>query len=270
MLLLIAIITGCIFLPYMPGEYDSFSVPLSTITQLASITSLLFVPLGIMWLIVGWKSKKCAHRLVRISIGICIVIILVAALGAFMSYSIALAVIILVTGGYMMVRLIAYDRQLKKNPVTKELMLIPVYLVIVPLSVMCFRWFLLEAAVDFSRNRVIQNSEILIDDIETYHARNGRYPASLLSIWEDYKPGIKGVRRYQYETNGKAYNLFFEQFSNHLSVREIVMYNKLDEQQITSHNQDLLLLDAPALNAQRGYFTSRQLQQTHWKYFWFD
>jgi hypothetical protein len=70
--------------------------------------------------------------------------------------------------------------------------------------------------------------------------------------------------------NAAAYNLYFEQFSYQLGVREIVIYNKLDEHPMTSHNSDLLRLTPEALNYQRGYFAVYDLPTPHWKYFWFD
>lgn len=269
LLLITTTITGCIFLPFMAGDYDSFSVTLSAILQLAVITSLLLVPVGIIWLIYERGRSRRSYQFAGISIVISAIIILAAALGAFISHAVSMAFVILIAGVYIIGQLLAGRRRMKRTP-EKRRVFLPVYLIAIPLTVMCFRWFLLEDAVAFSRNRVIQQSEVLIHDIETYHEKNGHYPSSLLSIWEDYKPGVKCIRRYQYELNGSAYNLFFEQFSNHLTIKEIVMYNKLNEQEMTSHNQDLLLLSPAALNVQRGYFTSKQLPQPHWKYFWFD
>jgi hypothetical protein len=48
------------------------------------------------------------------------------------------------------------------------------------------------------------------------------------------------------------------------------MYNKLDQHEMTSHNQDLLELTPNELTYQRGYTTVHALPIAHWKYFWFD
>jgi len=40
--------------------------------------------------------------------------------------------------------------------------------------------------------------------------------------------------------NGKAYNVYFKQFSDELDAEEIVMYNKLNEHYFTAHSQDIL------------------------------
>jgi len=92
-----------------------------------------------------------------------------------------------------------------------------------------------------------------LSDVERYREANGHYPPSLLSVWQDYKPAVKGVEQYHYEPNGDAYNLYFEHLASQLGTREIVMYNKRDEHQMTSHAMDLLLLKPPGLAVQRGY-----------------
>ncbi len=115
---------------------------------------------------------------------------------------------------------------------------------------------------------MIQQSEQLITDIEAYKKTNGHYPVSLHSTIEDYHTEVSGIPRFHYELKGDAYNLYFEQISNMLGTEEIVMYNKLDEQEMTVHNQDLLRI--PYNNIIHGYHKVRELPQKHWKIFYFD
>jgi hypothetical protein len=68
----------------------------------------------------------------------------------------------------------------------------------------------------------------LIEAIEKYQQTYGHYPVSLAALWPDYKTGVRGISQYAYEPYGQAYNLFFEQFSDQIGAREIVMYNKLE------------------------------------------
>lgn len=105
-------------------------------------------------------------------------------------------------------------------------------------------------------------------DIEAYKKTNGHYPVSLLSTIEDYQPRVSGIPRFYYEQSGEAYNLYFEQFSDIMGMQEIVMYDNLDEHEMTVHSQDLLRL-APA-NVLRGYHKFVELPQQHWKIFYFD
>jgi hypothetical protein len=92
----------------------------------------------------------------------------------------------------------------------------------------------------------------------------------LLSVWKDYKPAVKGVEQYHYEPNGDAYNLYFEHPTRQLETREIVMYNKRDEHEMTSHAMDLLLLKPAELAVQRGYYAVLDTARPHWKRYLFD
>ena len=44
-------ILACIFLPFIPGNYDGSAVAISSMAQLFGFVSLLFVPTGFLWLI---------------------------------------------------------------------------------------------------------------------------------------------------------------------------------------------------------------------------
>ncbi len=83
-----------------------------------------------------------------------------------------------------------------------------------------------------------------------------------------YKPQLGGINRHNYKLNGDAYNIYFEQFSYKIGTREIVMHNKFDQQEMTSHNQGLLQLPSQVIS--RGYHKSEQPDSLHWKYFLFD
>ncbi len=41
----------CMFLPFLPGNYDGLAVTLSFMAQLLGIVGLLLVPIGALWLI---------------------------------------------------------------------------------------------------------------------------------------------------------------------------------------------------------------------------
>jgi hypothetical protein len=79
-----------------------------------------------------------------------------------------------------------------------------------------------------------------------------------------------GVRGYHYERSGEAYNLYFEHPAQPFGTREFVMYNKLDQHEMTSHDADLLLHTPAELAMQRGYYEVRETSRPHWKRFWFD
>jgi len=264
----IAVLLLCIFLPFLPGDYDSFTITLSSIAQMISISSLILVPIGIIWLLFKLRGKNPPNFIfLKIVLSLVIVVCLAAALGAFIRDNLSLAIIILVIGFYFIVN---YFKIINNWQKTREgdFQYIPLYLVIIPLVVFAVQYKFIDSAISFSRATAIQNSGNLIRDIESYKNKNGFYPKSLLSVWEDYKPSIKAINRYHYELNGDAYNIYFEQFSDKIGTKEIVMYNKLDQHEMTGHNQDLLQLSPQDIL--RGYHISEKLDNLHWKYFLFD
>ena len=143
-------------------------------------------------------------------------------------------------------------------------------LVVAPLVVLAAQTLLVDAVTTRARNRVIANGAPLIAEIERYRQRRGGYPESLFSIWGDYKPSTVGVERYHYERSGETYNVIFREPSLGFGTRRFVVYNPRDTQRVTIHEQDRLLLDEAALDADNaGYTVIETLPQPHWKAFLF-
>ena len=265
-----------IFIPYMPGEYDAAAITLSTMAQLLGFSGLLFVPIGIAWLIYEIiKQRKMknetSNKTYAFAIAALIVsglVVLITAFGAFINHNPGLAIITLLVYALIISKIISKLKQIKSAG--NGFNLTPFYLICIPVLVIAIRSMFIIPATEFSRNYAIKQSENYIADIEAYYKRNGHYPTTLLSLWSDYDPGIKGINRFHYELNGNAYNICFEQFSNEPGIREIVMYNKLGEHEMTSHDMDLLQLSREEQNIQRGYNSVHNLTQKNWKYFWFD
>lgn len=271
-ILIITTVLVCIFLPYSPGEYDYFTVALSSIFQFSVFPSLLFIPIGIVWGMLdgveGRRTNSASKHVIylkNLSLAILVLIMLAAALGATVLNSNLLGIIILMLAAFVFVKISKKTRSLNTNPVKK---IIPYYLIFVPLTLFLIRNAFIEKAKNWSTSYVIAQSGVLVNDIESYKNKYGHYPLSIQSTIEDYKPSIRGVKRFQYEQSGRAYNLYFEQFSDMVGTEEIVMYNKLDEQQMTVHNEDLLRI--PSEQIIRGYHLTGNLNEPHWKYFLFD
>ena len=264
------------FSPYIPGDYDSFSVTLSAMAQVSSIIGLLFVPVGILWMIYETvkrnkkiSSNKITYRFAFTSLGISSIVGLATAMAAFANGGLSLGIITFAVYIYIAAKVVVSMRKMKVRE-SRSFNPTPFYLIFIPTIVVLVRFIFIPAATEFSRNYAIRQSEQLIQHIESYYSKNGHYPISLHSLWEDYKPGIAGIKRYYYEPSGNAYNVFFEQFATALDIKEIVMYNKLDEQDFSSHNSDLLVLSADEIKLQRGHVSVTKLQTPHWKYFSFD
>ncbi len=260
-ILIIALVSTGIFLPYIHGDYDYLAVGLSHIFQFGTFASLLLVPTGLIWLVLNSTNGRnkpttqYPHYFRKAALVIATMIVLAGALGAFASHNRFTAMIILGVGVFLFISC----KKIKRLSSVPDNMM-PYYFIFIPLTVLCIRMTCLGTVKNKTTEFVIQQSEQLIQDIEAYKKTNGHYPVSLLSTIEDYKTFISGIERFHYEQNGNAYNLYFEQFSDMIGTQEIVMYNKLDEHEMTVHNQDLLRI-APE-NILRGYHICDQSAST--------
>ena len=147
---------------------------------------------------------------------------------------------------------------------------LPMALIAVPLVAVVARVALVPIAATAGRDRAIANAAGILDDIERFRQRTGRYPSAIQSLEPDYHPDVIGIERYRYEPSGEAFNLYFEAPSTDLATRLIVMYNPRGEQDFSSHACDLLQLSPEEIRRQRGYFASETLPQPGWKVFLFD
>jgi hypothetical protein len=267
LLTIIIILTG-IFLPYFHGDYDHFAVGLSYIFQFASFASLLLVPVGLIWFLMNLANRKDLHQVKypfyfsNAAFVIIIIIVLAAAIGAFASNNRFSSIAILSAGFILSFWKRRKIKDLFRGHFT------PYYFILIPVTVIFIRLTFLEKVKNNSSLFAIRQCELLIQDIESYKKTNGHYPVSLLSTIEDYKPLISGILRFHYELKGNAYNIYFEQVSTMLGTEEIVMYNKLDEQEMTVHNQDLLRI--PYSSILHGHHKVVQMPIPHWKIFYFD
>jgi len=269
----------CMFYPFFPGRHDGLAVALSSLAQLLAIAGLLMVPIGVLWLICELRKRTARPRPLSskdkgyfFAIAVLAASSVVAAVGALvasvtMGFSLGIGVLIL--WAHCTLRSLPRLRLLKNsdagvfNPA-------PLYLIIIPSVLGLVRFTLIKPAVEFSRHRAIMASSDLLNDIEAYHAANGRYPLSLASVNRDYDPSVIGIEQYHYEPGGNVYNVYFEQLTFVLASREIVMYNKLDEHTMASHDGDILLWTPEQLRSRRGYYAVQDASRPHWKYFWFD
>lgn len=260
-------------LPFLPGRYDSLAVPLSGMTQIFGIVGLLLVPIGALWVASGYRSRLAAKQygIAIAALTVSSFVWLIVSLGALVSGGLLLGLGALAIWISVVSRVVP-RLKLLKGATPRPASPVAFYMFIVPVAVALIQVAVVPPAIEFSRSRAIRNSARLIADIEQYRAANGRYPASLLSVWEDYLPGVVGIKEYHYEPHGDAYNLFFEQFARAVGTREFVMYNPRDQQVMTSHKLDRLRLTAEglALEQTRGHYAAHDAPQLHWKYFWFD
>ena len=278
---LTALLVLCTFYPVLPGGHDPLAVSLSAMAQTFGLAGLLVLPVGLIWLVSELQkrarrkrnlaAKARGYYFALASMMTASILAVAAVLVALMNGGLAFAVITLVMLCYIGSRLIPKLKLLKKaeaenfNPA-------PLYLVFIPVIVLAFQLILTPRATNVSRHRAIAQSAELIGDIEAYHAAYGRYPSSLLALHKDYKPSVIGIEQFHYAPNGQAYNLFFEQptFATDFGIREIVMYNRLDEHVMVSHAAWILAGAPEELEARQGWHSSHDSSIPHWKSFLFD
>ncbi len=277
---LIAFIVACTFLPLLPGPYDGLAVTLSGMACLFGGAGLLLLaPIGALWLIYEARKRALHTRTPShpdkgyyFALASVIAASLVAALvslGALVNTGLTLCAGTLALWANTVSRILPQVKALKHadeghfNPT-------PLYHIVVPTAVILLQIVLAGPAIEFSRNYTIRQSAAMITDIERCHDAHGHYPQSLASVWNDYRPAVIGVKEFRYEPHGGAHNLYFEHVSFRLGTREFVMYNKLGEHIMISHDCDILHWTPEELAARRGYYAVHDASIPHWKYFWFD
>lgn len=273
------LVVASTLLPYLPGRYDGLAVTLSASSRLLGLASVLLFPLGAIWLAHELRSHKqgagrrpgtnLEYWLALTSIGVLTIVAVAVSVAAAINVGPSLGFGALALCVWCAARLSAKLKAMRSAPV-RTFNAAPMYLVVVPAVAAISEIALVGPASEFSRDRAIENSTRLIADIERYREVHGHYPRSLLSLWKDYEPGVMGVEQYHYEPSGDAYNVYFEHVADQLGTREIVMYNRRDEHEMTSHDMDLLLLTPAELAGRRGYYAVREASRPHWKRFWFD
>ena len=277
----ITLIVLCTFYPFLPGGYDPLAVSLSAMAQTFGVVGLLVLPIGFAWLVSElhkrFRRKKSLPTKARgyyfglASVVMASIVAVAVVFGALLSSGPSFGILTLAVFCYIGSRLIPKLNLLKKAEV-ENINPAPLYLVFIPGIVLVFLMTLAPHATNLSRNRAIAQSGELIGEIEAYHAAYGRYPSSLLALHEDYKPSVIGIEQFHYAPSGQAYNLFFEQptFATDFGIREIVMYNKLDEHVMVSHAAWILAGAPENLEARQGWHSSHDTSIPHWKLFWFD
>lgn len=270
--LTIAFVLLCTFLPFLPGSHDNLAVALSEMSHLFGIVGLLLAPIGLLWLAANRSSRLIPkrHLFPLLALIASTLVWFAVWLGAIIHSGSVLGLVIILLWLYLLRK--TWLRFRRGSEAAERASVLPLYLIAVPVVVALVQFAFVERAVDFSRNRAILNSAPLIAAIEEYRTRNGHYPTSLLAEWPDYLPRVIGISQYHYQPHGDAYNLVFEQFNYRFGTREFVVYNPRDQHVMTAHARDILEFTPEQLVVERtrGHYSQHDLPQLHWKYFLFD
>lgn len=279
--LIFLLLLALMIYPFIPGKYDSIGIPLSTMVQIWSGLGLLTCIPAMLWLYNCIKYRKeykedlAVQMKLRLYFKIyawttCFVLLLVIFL-TMLGLSILLGVFLLIGLAYFLNLLLKKTFSLKANAFHS--FYTPLGLLLLPIVLLAFQLLISKPLTRWTRNRVIHNSRELIDEIERYKVRHGKYPLTLNGTWKDYNPGIKGVEKYYYTYDDTTYNLYFEQprfFFDQFGVREFVVYNPHDTHVILSHASWNMHLEPAQLRNTQGWFVFYNTSIPHWKYFWFD
>lgn len=271
-----AIVLLCMFYPFLSGSYDELAITLSSMSQVFCIAGCLLIPLGFAWLWFGknFAAASSAYErrlrwLVITTLLTLALVVVCVSLGALLNYNLAFGIIFL-TICFLLLSLV-FDRIRLNISLPKPIIrALPLYLILLPVIALSARMIFFNNAVNFSRHLAIKNSLPLITAIEEHYKSFGKYPVSLQALHTDILPQVKGIRQYHYEPNGKAYNLYFKQFSDEPDVEEIVMYNKLDEHAFAAHALDILEYSGDEVALRRGDRHKYKLPFEHWVYIKFE
>lgn len=263
----------CIIYPFLPGSYDALAMPLSTMAQgAAALAGVFVVPIGVVWLAFEARGRHHRFGFAVASVAASSLVAVAVALIALASVGASLALPVFALWLYALSRLMPRLARLRQVP-RETFDHTPLYLVVVPLVVLLFQLGAAARATEMSRKRAIAGAAELIRDIDSYRARHGQLPASLLGVWKDYKPSVVGVEKFHFAPNGAAYDLFFEQprfLLDDLGTREFVVYNARDEQMMVSHTAWVLSFSPEQLRRNQGWYAVHDGPSPRWKTFWFD
>lgn len=252
-------------LPHLPGRYDASAAAFSFVVQVASYVSLLLVPVGLAWL----ASPSRAALWQRLALVLAGLVAFAITLAAVAVNHLTLGVFVGV-GTFVLLRAMLRPAPSALAGAGGGQRTVPIALAFVPLILVTFRATVLPRAAEWSRDRAIRHSAVLIAELEATRERRGQYPLSLQSLHGDVPTGVIGIARFHYEPSGEAYNLFFIRPHIELDAMEVVMFNPRDEHRFASHELDILQYDGEALDRRRGDRRRTPLAQPHWISIVFD
>ena len=260
LLVSLIIIVGSIS-PFLPGPRNDITHGFSRFAQTIGFVGLVFVPFGLLWLIIEWRNKK-DQKLNRWTNGYYPAWLTLTPVFVFIPMQIGrtirnngslnndlwpLAVIVVILGFIIM------KIQKLKNKSSYKFNRTPVYLLLMPLVAMAATKLAVNNAAAYTREAVIEKSEPLITALENYKNTTGAYPEQLNELVGTYitempNYNAMGLRAYQYQKYHDKYQLSFEQ-RYHWFATEVVAYMK-NGHEITKANYD----NYPTKNPEWRYF----------------
>ena len=273
---ILATLLLCIVLPFLPKDFDAIATQISLTAQTFSVIGLITCFPALLWLfnsvrnrnkavdnVLLNKQRKFAKVYVYIFFVAFLPVVLMTILTLSISFGISLLIGLFISTKYTLKRI---------NQTTPSLLL-PLFLTLLPILLLAFQLAVDKPLTDWSRNKAIENSKELIDEIESWKTKYGKYPTTLNAVHKDYSVGIRGIEEYHYTYDNTTYNLYFEQpkfLLDQFGTREFVVYNPTDNHLMISHASWNAQWEPEQIRTTQGWYASGNTGHQHWKYFWFD
>lgn len=270
----------CIVFPFLPRDFDALATQISLAVQTFSVIGLITCFPAILWLYNSFKSRnkdrdtallnkqrKFAKIYVYTFVLVFLPIVLMTILTLSLSFGISLLIALIISAKFSLKR-IAHS-----NQETPSTLLLPLFLTLLPISLLAFQLAVNKPLTNWSRNKAIANSKELINEIENWKTKYGNYPPTLNAVHKDYNVGIRGIEKYHYTYDNTTYNLYFEQpkfLLDQFGTREFVVYNPNDSHLMISHASWNARWEPEQIRSTQGWYASGNTGHPHWKYFCFD
>jgi hypothetical protein len=267
-------------LPFLPGDFDSFAMPLSLTIQIFSITGLITCVPAFLWLYHSLtnrnissdtKSINTQKKIAKIYIYLMALAISPIILMILLTLSLSLGILLffcLILSAKFFLKKIDYSTAPRPGSP-----MLPLSLLLLPILLLSFQFLAKKALTDKSRTLAMANGKLIIDEIENWKKQYGKYPQTLLAVHKDFSPGIIGIEKYHYSNDDSTYNLYFEQpkfLVDRFGTREFVVFNPGDQHLMLSHASWNTRWSPVQLRTNQGWYASGKTGLPHWKYFWFD
>jgi len=279
-LIVFAILLIVTVFPFLPGKYDPLSVPLATFAQLYSGLGLLNTIPAVLWLLrnikyptdhVGKDLELLKHRIyLKFYFWSSFLVLLIITLFTAFGLSLLLGIVAFITLIYFSRILL---RKIHGSKSSLFSLCLPSALALLPVMLFIIQIAFDKPLTNWSRNRAIQNSSELINEIENYKIRKGKYPLTLNAINKDFSTGVAGIEKYYYTYDSTSYNVYFEQprfFFDQVGNREFVVYNPDGRHLMMSHVVWHMIMAPHHLGNSQGWYESVETGVEHWKSFMFD
>lgn len=220
--------------PFLPGSGNTIAHGFSQFAQIFGYLGLVFVPVGLIWLIVEIRNKK-DKQLTRWTNGYYLAWLALVPVLLFLPIQLyktltgdqpldlwpfviisALTAFII----YLILRL--------RNKTTYKFNPVPLYIVMIPFIAILTSKVAVDNAATISREKAILKTEPLIAAIERYKTEQGDYPDNLELLEGKYiqeipKINVMNTMPYMYQKGPDSFELRFERYW-HWSATEVVIY----------------------------------------------